>query len=140
MNAATSPFSFASSLISGVSGGEELRYIEFSTGSAELTKAARDKLENIRTLLYKRPKLNLVVTGYVNPETDRQALADQKLEEKFRAARRADMTTKEEDEELPDVENIELTEEQYSKYLREIYKTKVLTDEDERAVSDKMGL
>lgn len=135
-NAATSPFAFASSLISGVSGGEELRYIEFSAGSTDLTNIGRDKLKNVQTLLYKRPKLHLVVTGYVNPEKDRQALADQRLEEKIRAARRADMTTKEDDEKLPDTEDIELTEEQYSKYLREIYKQDVLSDEDEKDFSD----
>lgn len=84
MNAATSPFSFASSLISVESGGEELRYIEFSAGSADLTKAARNKLEDVQKLLFERPKLNLVITGYVNPEKDRQALADQRLEEKNR--------------------------------------------------------
>lgn len=134
-NAASSPFSFASSLISGVSGGEELRYIEFSSGSANLTNAAREKLEDVQTLLFERPNLNLVLTGYVNPKKDRQSLADQKLEEKIRAARRADMTTKEDDEKLPDMKDVELTDEQYGKYLREVYK-KVLSDEDEEAVPD----
>jgi len=135
--AATSPFSLVSSLVPG---GEELRYIEFEAGQAELTDTDREKLKSMQKLLYERPELNLELTGYVDARKDRQALTEMLLEEKIRAAKRADKQKKK-DEEAADPESISLTSKEYEKYLRRIYKAEVLAGpgapEDAKPLSDK---
>ncbi|MFP4533504.1 MAG: DUF748 domain-containing protein [Desulfobacterales bacterium] len=124
--AATSPFALVSSIVTG---GEELRYIEFEAGAAELDEASREKLDAINKLLYERPALNLELTGYAAPEEDRAALKAAALERKIRAAKWAETSEQTETETIP-FEEIELTEEEYLKYLRELYKAEVLDASD----------
>ncbi len=124
--AATSPFALVSSIVSG---GEELRYIEFEAGAAELDEASREKLDAISKLLYERPALNLELTGYVAPEDDRAALKAAALERKIRAAKWAETSEQTETETIP-FEEIELTAEEYLKYLRQVYKAEVLDAPD----------
>jgi len=124
--AATSPFALVSSIVPG---GEELRYIQFKAGSADLDDAAEKKLDAIIKLLYERPALNLELTGYVAPEEDRAALKAAALERKIRAAKWAETSEQTETETIP-FEEIELTEEEYLKYLRELYKAEVLDASD----------
>ncbi len=137
VKAATSPFSLVSSIVPG---GEELRYIEFKAGRAELTDTDREKLNSIQKLLYERPNLNLELTGYVDVQKDRQALAEIQLEKKIRAAKWADKRKKK-DQEADDPESISLTDEEYEKYLRRVYKAEVLSGpgapEDAKPLSDK---
>lgn len=135
--AATSPFSLVSSIVSG---GEELRYIEFKAGRAELTDTDREKLKSMQKLLYERPNLNLELTGYVDAQKDRQALTEMLLEEKIRAAKWADKRKKK-DEETVDLESISMTSKEYEKYLRRVYKAEVLSGpeapEDAKPLSDE---
>jgi len=124
--AATSPFALVSSIVPG---GEELRYIEFKAGRADLDDAAEKKLDAIIKLLYERPALNLELTGYVAPADDRAALKAAALERKIRAAKWAETSEQTETETIP-FEEIELTAEEYLKYLRELYKAEVLDASD----------
>lgn len=119
--AATSPFALVSSIVSG---GEELRYIEFEAGSSDLAGASKDKLDAIIKLLYERPALNLELTGFVAPEKDRAALEAAALERKVRAAKWAETSEQTGTETIPFAE-ISLTEKEYLKYLRQVYKAEV---------------
>ncbi|MFO7752312.1 MAG: DUF748 domain-containing protein, partial [Desulfobacteraceae bacterium] len=87
VKAATSPFALVSSIVRG---GEELRYIEFEAGSADLNGTSKDKLDAIIKLLYERPALDLELTGFVATEKDRAALKAAALERKVRAAKWAE--------------------------------------------------
>lgn len=70
---ATSPFAMIGGLL-GVS-GEELQYIAFPTGEAQLPSPEQEKLRAIGQALDDRPALRLEITGAADPQVDRQALA-----------------------------------------------------------------
>lgn len=123
--AATSPFALVSSIVSG---GEELRYIQFRPGNAELAESARKKLDSIQKLLYKRPELNIELTGYSDPAEDRKALAAKALERKILAAKWEKKSG--EKKKAVELSDIELTEKERLKYLRQVYKETVLSGKD----------
>lgn len=70
--AQTSPFA----LIAGEAGGnpDELAYVEFEPGSAELTAAAREKLDRLAKVLDDRPGLKLALAARVDDAADGEAL------------------------------------------------------------------
>ena len=74
---AASPFSFLASIFPEA--GEELNYVVFDHGSAEITPDAAEKLEELGKILYERPKLELEIEGHVSPRNDAQALKEELL-------------------------------------------------------------
>lgn len=73
LKAATAPFS----LITGAFGGggdQELNYIVFTPGYAQITPEARNKLDTIARALTERPALKLKIAGRVDPRVDRDGL------------------------------------------------------------------
>jgi hypothetical protein len=85
VKAAASPFSLLGALVGG--GGEELSYIEFPPGTADLPEAESKKLEKLVRALEERPVLNLDIAGSFDSERDRAALARLKLEQQLRMLR-----------------------------------------------------
>ncbi|MCW7754375.1 DUF748 domain-containing protein [Desulfobotulus sp. H1] len=81
VRAAASPFSLVASLVGG---GEEMQFIEFEPGTADLDETAHGKLLSIRTLLYERPGLRMEILGYADEKNDTRALAKQNLERRIR--------------------------------------------------------
>jgi hypothetical protein len=79
----TSPFAALGSLFGGK--GEELSFVEFAPGSADLTPEAKAKLDSLRKGLYDRPALQLDIEGSVNPDTDREGLRALALGRQLRA-------------------------------------------------------
>ncbi len=73
----TAPFALIGSLFGG---GEELAFLDFAPGSAELDEATRAKLESLRTGLIERPGLRLDVPAAADPVADRMALEAQRWE------------------------------------------------------------
>ncbi|MCF8111495.1 MAG: DUF748 domain-containing protein [Desulfobacteraceae bacterium] len=141
VKAATSPFSLVSSIVKG---GEELRYIEFNAGSADITDTAAKKIDSIQTLLYERPGLNMEVTGYADQTKDREALAGMVLEEKILEAGSKDKNenkNENKDEKTGETEDAKLSEKEYNKLLRQVYKKEVLSGpdvpEDAKPLSDE---
>ena len=124
--AATSPFALVGSIVPG---GEELRYIEFEAGRAELNPASEEKLDAINKLLYERPALNLELTGFVDTENDREALKGMALDRNARAAKWTKQSKQAEEETIP-FEEIELSDAEYLKYLRQVYQAEVLAGPD----------
>ncbi|MDA8164235.1 MAG: DUF748 domain-containing protein [Desulfobacteraceae bacterium] len=74
--AATSPFALLGSLVPR---GEDLQYVPFAPGRAELSGEAAAKLAAMADVLQERPELRVDVTGHTDPELDRQALARERL-------------------------------------------------------------
>ncbi|TYT75924.1 DUF748 domain-containing protein [Desulfobotulus mexicanus] len=87
VRAAASPFSLVASLVGG---GEEMQFIEFEPGTADLDETAHGKLLSIRTLLYERPGLRMEILGYADEKNDTRALAKQNLERRIRMRASAD--------------------------------------------------
>jgi hypothetical protein len=88
VKAATSPFALIGSLLGG---GEELSWIEFDPGRADLPAAARTKLETLNKALYERPALRLEVEGHADVEHDQQALRRLELERRVKAQKLKEM-------------------------------------------------
>jgi hypothetical protein len=84
VKAATSPFSLLGSLVGG---GEELSFVEFPAGSAEIPDTEHQKLEKLVSALRQRPALTLEIAGSFDPQNDRPALARLKLERELKTLR-----------------------------------------------------
>jgi uncharacterized protein involved in outer membrane biogenesis len=81
MKAITAPFTL---LAAAFGGGEELGFIAFAPGDAELAAAERDKLDKLARALADRPSLQLEVRGAASPDADRRALASAKIDRQVR--------------------------------------------------------
>lgn len=75
---ATAPFAALGALFGG---GEELAFVDFPTGSAELASSERDKLTKLSAALVERPQLRLDVPLTVLNGDDAKAIAEQRFSE-----------------------------------------------------------
>jgi hypothetical protein len=80
----TSPFAL---LANSVSGGEELSYVEFASGSPLLTDATKAKLDSLAKALEDRPNLKLDIIGRADLEADAAGLRESKLARQIRKLR-----------------------------------------------------
>jgi hypothetical protein len=92
VKAAASPFKLLGSLVGG--GGDELSFVEFTPGTTNLVEGQLDKLGKLAAALAKRPALNLEIGGAIDRDSDRDALAKQKLHEQLKAKRLQELTAK----------------------------------------------
>jgi uncharacterized protein involved in outer membrane biogenesis len=72
VKAAASPFKLLGALVGG---GEEMSYVDFRAGLAQLSDTETNKLDKLIAALVKRPALNLEIEGSIHPVADRDALA-----------------------------------------------------------------
>lgn len=84
--AITAPFSLLASAFGG--GGDEMSQVLFAPGSAELTDAARQRLNAVAKALTERPALQLTVVGHSDLETERSTLQRARLDEQLLAEKR----------------------------------------------------
>ena len=89
VKAATSPFSLLGALVGG---GEELSFVEFQPGRADIPDAEAQKLDKLVKALYERPAVSLEIAGSFDPEQDRAALARLKLEQHLKILRLKELT------------------------------------------------
>jgi hypothetical protein len=73
----TAPFAALGALFGG---GDELAYVDFAAGSAELSQAERDKLTTLAKALVERPQLKLNVPLTVTSVEDAEAMAQSALQ------------------------------------------------------------
>jgi hypothetical protein len=105
----TAPFSMLGSMFGG--GGEELSYVEFAPGSAEVPAGQIKKLDVLVKALTNRPALNLEITGSIDPVKDAEPLKRQRLEDLL-----SELRAKKE----PGATNA-LTAVEHTAYLRQAY-------------------
>ncbi|GAB4354484.1 MAG: DUF748 domain-containing protein [Candidatus Abyssubacteria bacterium] len=113
---ASSPFALLGGLVGADSGA--LNFVEFPLGSAELTPGEMEKLNTLAAALTERPMLQLEIKGAADIEYDRDALAEAKLSARLKRAWLEESGSKEEQE---DLENISLSEEDYSRLILQTY-------------------
>jgi hypothetical protein len=118
IKAATAPFALIGALFGG--GGEQLSYIEFDYGSAEITDAAAKKIGIVTKALYDRPALKLDIEGYVSPEEDKEGLRRYLFTRKVKTQKLRDRAKR--GQEAPPVDEVKVEPEEYEKYLRKAYK------------------
>lgn len=116
VKAVTAPFAMIANLAGA--GGEELSWLGFEAGRAEIGPDTREKLDAIAKALADRPGLKLDVSGRADPSSDRQALRVRSLQRalKMRKAKEVGGST---DPEALDAITIEAHE--YPKYLEQEY-------------------
>jgi len=81
VKAVTSPFALLGSMFGG---GEELSHLDFAPGRARVGDAQAKELETLAKALSERDALKLEITGWANPETDREGLKQAALERAVR--------------------------------------------------------
>jgi len=120
MRAVTSPFSLIASAIGGGS-GEDLNYVVFSPGWASKPPLPGANSTWSSKALQARPALKLSICGWVDPKLDReslpaalvaQAVAKQKLLDKDQSAAKVDLAS------------VQVTPDEYNKYLKRAYKAR----------------
>ena len=84
VKAATSPFSLLGALVGG---GEELSFVDFQPGRADIPDTEAQKLDKLVKALFERPAVSLEIAGSFDPEQDREALARLKLEQHLKILR-----------------------------------------------------
>jgi hypothetical protein len=116
LKAATAPFSLIASAFSGGGGGEELNYVEFTPGYAELTPDDLKRLDTVAKALTARPALRLDIAGRVDPRVDQDGLRLAKVDHAV-LERKIKAEGESENGAAPP-----LTPDEYNKYLTKVYK------------------
>ena len=114
--AATSPFALLGALFGG---GEELSYLEFDFGRANLTEPNLKKLDTIIKALDDRPALRIDIQGQVDVERDTEGLKSYLVQKKVKTQKLKDLTKK--GYETVAVDDIKVEPTEYEKYLRMAY-------------------
>ncbi|MFA5242121.1 MAG: DUF748 domain-containing protein [Sulfuricella sp.] len=117
VKAVTAPFALIGSLFGG---GEELAFMEYDYGRAEISAAGESKLGNIAKALHDRPGLKLDIAGQVDPEPDREGLKRVMLERKVKTQKFNELHDKRTD--LAALDQIKIEPAEYAKYLAKAYK------------------
>jgi Domain of Unknown Function (DUF748) len=85
---ATAPFAALGRLFGGH--GEEMKFIDFPAGAAELDDASKDKLSALSKALHEHTQLQLDVPIAFSKDLDRPVLAKQRLDQKLLARARGE--------------------------------------------------
>lgn len=113
---ATSPFSLLGSMVGG---GEELKEIAFTAGSAALTDEERDKLAKLAKALAERPSLNLAVSATYDQQQDRLGIAHAKLRRFLQEKKLKTMAPAQ--AQAVAINNLVLDDLEYERLVRETY-------------------
>ena len=116
VKAATSPFSLVSAVFGG---GQDLRFVEFAPGSAELSAAAQGKLDKLETALYERPGLKLDISGFSDAQKDAQALAAQQFDRLLKVQKLKQMMKKSTGQ--LSLAAVHIDAKEYERYLKKAY-------------------
>lgn len=117
MKAATSPFA----LLSAATGeGEELSHVEFQAGSAEIDAELQRRLKTMASLLADRPEVKVDISGRVDPDKDREALAQLFFQRKLKAQKLADLVKQ--GHSVSSLDEVTIEPAEYSAYLKKAYK------------------
>jgi hypothetical protein len=116
-NILTAPFSIIGSMFGG---GEDVSTVPFEPGRADLGEIARQKLTTVAKALKERPGLRIDLTGHINPEADRLAVTERRLQSRVKGLKFSDLEkTGRAPAHIRDVEFAD--REEYLKYLGQTY-------------------
>jgi hypothetical protein len=113
--AVTAPFALLGKLFGG---GEELSFIEFDPGRAEIAAAAESRLKSLASALNDRPGLKLEIGAWVDPAGDREGLRRESLDRRVRGLKVKDLVAKGESATVADVP---ISPEEYPVLLGRLY-------------------
>ncbi len=113
---ATAPFALLGSLFGA---GEELSYIEFDYGSADLSEQNMKKIETLAKALKEKPDLKLDIAGGVDSERDREGLIQEQFQRKLKVQKMNAMIRR--GEKVESVDEIDIEKPEYDRYLKRAY-------------------
>jgi len=116
--AVTAPFSLIANAFGG--SGEELGYVEFEPGSAQLTDADTKKLETIVKALGAKPSIKMDLIGRVDPKIDEPALRMRYVDRLVKQQKIKDVVG---NGESVDLSSVTVDPKEYDKYLTKAYKS-----------------
>ena len=122
--AATAPFALLGALAGG--GGEQLAYVEFAPGRAEISTAAETKLRSLSKALADRPGLKLDAAGRAVPELDRDGLKRAALDHALRSQKQKAIASQ--GESAPPLDSVVIEASEYPQYLAAVYRDANLPD------------
>lgn len=114
----TSPFALLAGLVGG--DGEELSFVEFEYGNAELLPRQVEKLDKLAQALQKRPALQLQIQGTADKQYDRMALAKKKLLSELRLRKVQELQASGAQAAIK-LEQISLSQEDFARLLTQKY-------------------
>ncbi|HEX7348408.1 MAG TPA: DUF748 domain-containing protein [Rhodanobacteraceae bacterium] len=133
--AVTAPFRLLSAAFGG-SQHEDLDYVAFAPGSAVLDKTAQTRLATIVPMLQKKPSLKLQLTARSDPTTDVPGLRKVTVEDMLKRAKLRDTEGKHATVTPAALAAVEITPDEYMKYLKRAYKA----DDFKGKPNDYLGL
>jgi hypothetical protein len=86
--AATSPFTLLGALFGG---GEEMSYVDFQPGLADIPPSEQAKLDKLSKALYERPALQVEISAGADPASDTPVLARLKLDDQIRSLQASEL-------------------------------------------------
>ncbi|MHA6203030.1 DUF748 domain-containing protein [Dyella soli] len=119
--AVTAPFRLLGAAFAGGE-HEDLGYVEFDPGSAVLDQEAQDRLGKIVAMLNQKSALNLDIIGRIDPSKDQDGLRKVTVDNQVRRAKALDQGGKNVDTSDAALASVDVTPDEYEKYLRRAYK------------------
>jgi len=127
--AVTAPFALLASIGGG---GEQLAYVEFAPGRADLSAAATEKLRALAKALNDRPGLKLDAAGRAIPDADREGLKRASLERALRIEKQKALVA--EGQSAPALETLSIDPSEYPKLLETVYGNAKLPDKPRNVI------
>ncbi|MCB9776235.1 MAG: DUF748 domain-containing protein [Nitrospiraceae bacterium] len=114
---ATSPFAMVGGLVGG--SGDDLQYVAFPAGNAQLSPAEQEKLHTLGQALGDRPALRLDIAGAADPQVDREGLAAREFRKQLQQRKFVQGSSSA--REGMSLDKIELSPEEEGRLLAEVY-------------------
>ena len=121
--AVTAPFALLASIGGG---GEQLAFIEFAPGHADLSQAAVAKLGTLAKALNDRPALKLDASGRAIADVDRDGLKHAALDEALRIQKQKSLSAQ--GQSAPALDTLTIDAAEYPKLLESVYRGTDLPD------------
>ncbi|QNK01992.1 DUF748 domain-containing protein [Dyella telluris] len=137
--AATAPFRLLGAAFGG-GNHEDLGYVEFDPGSAVLDKAAQERLGKIVAMLNQKASLNLDIIGRVDPSKDQDGLRKVTVDTMVRKQKVLDQEGKNADTSDAALAAVNVTPDEYEKYLKRAYKDDDFKDKPKNFIGLKKSL
>ncbi len=119
VKAATSPFALLSSLGGG---GQDFSMVSFEAGSSALSANEAKKLTQLAKVVADRPALKLEIKGFVDKGRDPEGYRQELLARKVRNEKFLFLVKEQQVKEGENSETVQVTPEEYSKFLKAVYK------------------
>lgn len=116
--AVTAPFALLGAAFGG-GGGEELSYIEFDYGRANLTQAAEAKIKTLATAMNNRPALKVEISSRIDPTNDLDGIKRASIERKVKAQKMKELGRQ--GKAPKSVDEVQVDKTEYERFLKAAY-------------------